>query len=149
MPMRSLAPWSSQRRLGSTSDLISQFEDFINDFDRGFGSSLARSGMDFSPAVDVEEKDNAYLVTADLPGMKKNEIKLDLSDNVLTISGERTRQSQGEGRYTERSYGKFLRSFTLPTQVNSEKIEAHFEDGVLHITLPKTEGARSHSIKIM
>jgi HSP20 family protein len=148
MPMRSLAPWNSQRRLGS-SDLFNQFEDFISDFDRGLGSSLARSGMDFAPAVDVEEKDNVYLVTADLPGMKKSEIKVDLSDNVLTISGERTRQSKGEGRYTERSYGRFLRSFTLPTQVNSEKIEAHFEDGVLHISLPKAEGARSHSIKIM
>lgn len=147
MPMRSLTPWSASRR---SPDLFSQFEEFINEFDRGLTPSLARAGLDFSPALDMEEKDNAYLVSVDLPGMKKDEIKVDLSDNVLTISGERTRETKGgEGRYSERTYGRFSRSFTLPTQVKSDKIEAHFENGVLHINLPKAEGARSHSIKIM
>ncbi|AHZ85222.1 HspC2 heat shock protein [Bdellovibrio bacteriovorus] len=145
--MRSLSPWGG-RRLPS-SDLFSQFQDFINEFDRGESSALTRAGFDFSPSVDVEEKDNAYLVSADLPGMKKDEIKVELNDNILTISGERTRESKSEGGYSERSYGRFQRSFTLPVQVNSEKIEAHFEDGVLQITVPKAEGARSHSIKIM
>lgn len=149
MPMRSLSPWGRDRRRLQSNDLFSRFEDFMNEFDRGESNALTRAGFDFSPSVDVEEKDNAYLVSADLPGLKKEDIKVELNDNILTISGERTRESKTEGGYSERSYGRFQRTFTLPVQVNSEKIQAHFEDGVLRITLPKAEGARSHSIKIM
>lgn len=149
MSMRSLSPWGGRRRQPSNS-LLNQFEEFMNDFDRGFvPSALAGTGFDFSPSVDIEEKENAYLVSADLPGMKKQDIKVELNDNTLSISGERVRETKSEGRYSERSYGRFQRSFTLPVQVNTEKIEAHFEDGVLQITLPKAEGARSQSIKIM
>lgn len=149
MPMRTPAPWGGRRRMGS-SDLMSQFEEFINEFDRGLSPSpMTRAVVDFAPAVDMEESDKSYLLSVDLPGMKKNEIKLEMADNVLTISGERIRDSKGEGRYSERAFGKFQRSFSLPVQVNSEKIEAHFEEGVLRINLPKIEGARSHSIKIM
>jgi len=147
MPSRSLSPWSGRRF--PASDLISQFEEFINEFDRGLSPFSSRQGFDFSPALDLEEKDNNYIVTVDLPGMKKSDIKVDLNDNILTISGERTRETKGEGKYTERMYGKFQRTFALPTQVNADKIDARFEDGVLRITLPKAEGARSHSIKIM
>ncbi|MFS4460777.1 Hsp20/alpha crystallin family protein [Bdellovibrio sp. HCB2-146] len=140
MPSRSLSPWGGRRR-----DLMNQFEEFMNDFDL----LSPHSGLsDFSPAVDIEEKDNMYLVTADLPGMKKEEIKIDLSDNVLTISGERTRESKGEGRYTERTHGKFMRSFTLPSRVDPDKISAQFENGVLRITLNKSEASRGRSIKI-
>lgn len=150
MPMRSLTPWRSGRRLPS-SDFFNQFEEFINEFDRNFSPSNAvtRTEFDFSPSLDLEEKDNNYIVTVDLPGIKKENIKVDLDDNVLTISGERTRESKGEGKYTERSYGKFLRSFSLPTKVNADKIDARFDNGVLQVTLPKAEGTRSHPIKIM
>ena len=144
MPSRGLTPWSSRR---SGHDLMSQFEDFINDFDRGF-LPMRTSTLDFTPAIDLEEKDNQYLVTVDLPGMKKEEIKIELSDNVLNISGERTRESKAEGRYTERSYGKFLRSVTLPAHVSPDKVQAQFENGVLHITLNKSESAQSRAIKI-
>ncbi|MNJ96647.1 Spore protein SP21 [compost metagenome] len=147
--MRALTPWG--RRHMSSPDLFNQFEEFINDFDRGiFPMSLtSRMGMaDFSPAVDLEEKDGNYLVSADLPGLKKEDIKIDLSDNVLTISGERVREEKSEGKYTERVYGKFTRSFSLPTKVNADKIQAQFKDGVLHVTLPKAEGVRSQAIKI-
>jgi len=147
MPMRSLSPWSRR------NDLFNQFEEFVNDFDRSFSPAVFRSsGMDFSPAVDIDESQTAYLVTADLPGMKKEDIKVDLSDNVLTISGERIKETKGEGKmegkYTERIHGKFTRSFSLPAHVAGEKVQANFQDGVLHITVPKAEGARSHSIKI-
>lgn len=145
--MRSLTPWGGRRSL-ATPDLFNQFEEFINEFDRGFPMSVSRGSLDFSPAVDIDEKDGNYVVSADLPGMKKEDIKIDLSDNVLTISGERSREEKAEGKYTERVYGKFTRSFSLPTKVNADKIQAQFSDGVLHITLPKAEGARSHAIKI-
>lgn len=151
MPMRSLTPWGNRRL--ANSDFFNQFEEFINDFDRGLTPSVFRgSGMDFSPAVDIEENDTSYMVTADLPGMRKEDIKIDLSDNVLTISGERTKETKGEGKmegkYTERIWGKFQRSFSLPAHVAGEKVQASFKDGVLNITVPKAEGARSHSIKI-
>lgn len=145
--MRSLSKYSQKSPF---SDLVTQFQNLANEFDRGFMPSTFRGGidMDFSPAVDIEEKDGKYLVSADLPGMKKEEIKIDLEDNVLTISGERSNESKGEGKYIERVYGKFLRSFTLPSQVEPDQIEAHFENGVLQITLPKAESARSRAIKI-
>ena len=143
MPMRSLSPWTGRRQ----NELFNQFEEFINEFDRGLTPSL-RSASEFSPTVDIEEKENAYLVTADIPGMKKEDIKVDLSNNVLTISGERTFESKGDRKYVERSYGKFQRSFSLPVQVMADKIEASYHDGVLHMTLPKAEGSRSRAIKI-
>lgn len=148
MPMRSLAPWSGRRL--PTSDIFNQFEEFINEFDRSFSPGFAaRSEFEYTPALDLEENDNAYMIYADLPGMKKGDIKLDFNNNVLTISGERLRETKGEGKFTERVYGKFQRNLSLPSQVNADKIQAHFEDGVLEITVPKAEGARSHSIKIM
>lgn len=143
MPMRSLAPWAARR---PANDLFSQFEEFINEFDRS--PALSRSGMSFNPAVDIDERENAYLVTADLPGMTKENIKVDIEDNVLTISGERTKETKGEGKYAERVHGKFQRSFSLPAHVAADKVQAEFKDGVLHVTIPKQEGARSHSIKI-
>lgn len=148
MTMRSLAPWVGRRT--PSNDLFNQFEEFINEFDRGFAPALTRmGGMDFSPAVDIDEQENAYLVTADLPGMKKENIKVDINDNVLTISGERTKESKGmEGKYSERVHGKFQRTFSLPVHVAADKIQANFQEGVLHITLPKVEGERSHAIKI-
>jgi HSP20 family protein len=103
---------------------------------------------DFTPAVDIEEKDGVYHITADLPGMKKEDIKLDLTDNVLTISGERVREEKGEGKYFERSYGKFMRSFTLPKRVDVDHVKATFENGVLHVEVPQRELNASRSIKI-
>lgn len=126
------------------------FEDLWNEFERNFSQSpVTRSSFgDFSPALDIEEKEGAYLVTVDLPGIKKDDIKIDFHDSVLTIAGERARVEKGEGKYKERTYGKFTRSFTLPNAVDAEKIEAKFEDGVLHMTLPQMAGAKPHTIKI-
>jgi HSP20 family protein len=146
MPIRTPSLWSGRRL--ARNDLMSQFEEFINDFDRDLTPTLRGAGMDFSPAVDIEESENKFLVTVDLPGMKKEEIKIELSGNSLHISGERRRETKDEGRYTERSYGKFMRMFSLPAQVDAEKIDAHFENGVLHITLPKAETAKNRAIKI-
>lgn len=143
MPMRSLAPWAARR---PASDFFTQFEEFINEFDRL--PANARSAGTFIPAVDIDERENAYLVTADLPGMTKENIKVGIEDNILTISGERTKETKAEGQYSERVYGKFQRTFSLPAHVAADKVLAEFKDGVLHVTIPKQEGARSHTIKI-
>ncbi|UYL07525.1 Hsp20/alpha crystallin family protein [Bdellovibrio sp. SKB1291214] len=144
MSMRSLSPWSARRPVGS--DIFNQFEELFNQFDRGF-TPAARETMDFSPSVDIEEKENAYIVTTDLPGFKKEDIKIEMADNVLTISGERIKEA-GDKKYSERSYGKFQRTFSLPVHVAADKIEAAYKDGVLEVTLPKAENAKSRSIKV-
>ncbi|WP_374074298.1 Hsp20/alpha crystallin family protein [Bdellovibrio bacteriovorus] len=144
MPIRGLTPWHAQ-----LAPRDSQFEEFINEFDSDFRpGSLTSSEEEFSPALEVEENENAYLVSIDLPGLKKKDIKVGLGNNILTVTGERQRRFEGEEKYTERTYGKFVRSFSVPSEVDADKIDARFEDGVLLITLPKTEGARSHTIKI-
>lgn len=144
MPIRGLTPWRAP-----ITPRASQFEEFINEFDPDFRpGSLTSSEEEFSPALEVEEKESAYLVSIDLPGLKKKDVKVALGDNTLTVTGERVRHFEGEERYTERTYGKFVRSFSVPSGVDADKIDARFEDGVLRITLPKIEGALSHTIKI-
>lgn len=142
MPLRSVTPWTGLRG----SNIFNQFEDFFNEFDRGLYPTT--SGFDFTPPMELEEDDNSFLVSIDLPGMKKSEIKIDCSGDVLTVSGQRVREVKGEGKYTERTYGTFQRTFTLPSHVEVNNIKALFEDGVLKVTLPKTEESKSRTIKV-
>lgn len=145
----------NNRELGlynNRRDIVSRFEDFFRDFDRDFFSkNLPERSMEsmaeFSPSVDIEENDEMYFVSADLPGVKKEDIKLDINGNMLRFSGERRREVKEEGYY-ERSSGRFSRSFTLPENVDAKKIEANFEDGVLRIVLPKSEVKGAQSIQI-
>lgn len=150
----------NRRELSSPStfpdrrEMISRFNDFFNDWDRDVfsGRGLERlekdfERADFSPSVDVEESDEMFLVSADIPGVKKEDLKIDLHGNTLRLSGERRREVKEEGYY-ERSSGRFSRSFTLPENVDASKIEAHFEDGVLRMVLPKTEVKGAQEIKV-
>jgi len=155
--MRSLTSNRSGRRLPAASDFASRFENFFSDFEKEFfgdtGRSLAARGSEFSPefspAVDIEESNGMYMISADLPGIKKEDLKIDINDRVLKISGERRREIKDEeNSYVERSYGKFVRSFTLPEAVDPKKIEAHFDEGVLRVVLPKTEASNPQEIKI-
>nr|WP_295900854.1 Hsp20/alpha crystallin family protein [uncultured Bdellovibrio sp.] len=147
MPMRLLTPWSRERFFNR--NLATQFEEFINEFDRQLSpGALTESETDFTPSLDFEELEKSFLVTVDLPGMKKQDINVELHGDMVTISGERLRETKGESKYSERYYGKFSRSFALPSQVVSDKIHARFENGVLQITIPKVQETLSHSIKI-
>lgn len=104
-----------------------------------------------SPAIDVTEDEAAYKVTAELPGMNEKEIEVALSDGTLTLKGEkRQEKEQNEKNFylSERSYGSFQRSFTLPNGVDREKIAADFAKGVLTITMPKTAKAKESQKKI-
>jgi HSP20 family protein len=94
----------------------------------------------FSPKFDISEDKNKLFFEAEVPGIEKNEIKISMQDNVLTISGEKKRaEVVNEKNYfrTERTYGSFKRSFTLPSDIDVEKTEAKFENGVLTISIPK------------
>lgn len=144
MPLRPMTPWTGLRG----SNLMNQFEDFFSDFDRGLFPPSGQAAFDFTPPMELEEDENSYLVSIDLPGMKKSEIKIDCTEDVLSISGERVREVKGEGKYTERPYGTFQRTFTLPSHVEVNNIKALFEDGVLKVTLPKTAESKSRTIKI-
>ena len=105
----------------------------------------------FSPSVNTREGEYAYHVEVDLPGVKKEDIHVDLNGNILTISGERkTKKEVKEKDYhkKESSYGKFQRSFTLPDNTDAENIEANSQDGVLEVVIPKMKRSKKETKKI-
>ena len=105
----------------------------------------------WNPAVDLYEKDDHFVIKAELPGVDKKDISIDLKDRVLTLSGERSYENEAkeENYYRrERSYGKFQRAFTLPADVDSDKINAEFKDGLLQIEVPKPEQQKLKQVTI-
>jgi HSP20 family protein len=105
----------------------------------------------FSPAVDIREEKDAIVISAELPGMKPEEVNVSVDGNLLTISGERKfeHEQKEEGyRRIERSYGSFSRSFTLPDTVAIDRLDAEMKEGVLTIRLPKTEKAQPKRIAV-
>ena len=105
----------------------------------------------WNPAVDLYEKDDHFVIKAELPGVDKKNISIDLKDRVLTLAGERSYENEvkEESYYRrERSYGKFQRAFTLPADVDSDKINAEFKDGLLQIEVPKPEQQKPKQVTI-
>jgi HSP20 family protein len=124
------------------------FDDFAETMRRPFG----RAPETFIPSVDLVERDNEYVMKADLPGMKEQDIELSVDqNNVLTISGERREEETKRERgyeYTERSYGRFSRSASLPAGADTSKIQADFRNGVLEVHIPKTEAVGAGKIPV-
>ncbi|MFD2202028.1 Hsp20/alpha crystallin family protein [Shivajiella indica] len=115
---------------------------FSSVLDKFFNDSFAQSAKQFTPAVDIAEDENQYEIHVSVPGMKKTDFNLDLTDGRLTISGERKMEEKKEGKNfhtVETHYGSFSRSFYVPETVDAEKIEASYQDGLLKVLLPKTE----------
>lgn len=133
-----------------TSDLFNEMDRFF-DWSPTVSTARAYDERTLNPACEISESNEHYLMSVDLPGMKKDEIKIEMSDNILTISGERKREgtekNQKVQRY-EKSYGFFKRGFALPVSVEADKIEAHYEDGVLKLYLPKIQTAKPRHIEI-
>lgn len=133
-------------------DPFFQFVDrFFNDL--GTAPTWQANDQTFFPLVDVVETENAFVATADLPGLKKEDIEISVEDGVLSISGERKLETEtnGEGKSfkrIERAYGRFSRSFTLPQGIDPQKVEATFGEGVLKLTLPKNEIVKARKISI-
>jgi HSP20 family protein len=110
-----------------------------------------KNGGQWLPEVDVTEDKDRVIVKADLPGMKQEEIAVEVADGVLTIKGERKRETETKDAKTyriERSYGSFLRSFTLPAGVDAARVNAAYKNGVLEVTLPKLADAKAKQIKV-
>jgi HSP20 family protein len=110
-------------------------------------SSSELATFDWIPTVDVEENNEAYVIKADLPQVKREEVKISVQNGILTLSGERRQEREEKGRKfhrVERTYGSFYRSFQLPDNVDDAKIAATFTDGVLNLLLPKLEKPKEH-----
>ena len=102
----------------------------------------------YTPLLDVHETKDEYLVLLDLPGVKSSDVSIEVSDRVLSIAGSRAPVETGEAQLSERSYGSFVRTLTLPHCVDEEKIEANFRDGVLELRVPKPVEQRPKKITI-
>ena len=134
--------------------LLIRPEPFSQEFDRLFGSLFDNGGRHaqrWVPAMDLVEADDHFVLKADLPGLAEDDVAIEVQDNVLTISGSREAEHERKekGWYRlERSYGSFSRSLTLPDGVDAEKVEAHFDRGVLEIRVPKPEERKPRRISI-
>ena len=133
-----LAPWHDVDR-------------WLNEVFAGGRAEGAAGQSCVCPLADVMETEDGYGVELELPGLKAKEVNVELSDNVLTVSGEKKadkrENTKGYAR-TERTYGSFSRSFRLPTSVDEKQISANFEDGVLKISIPKSEEVRPKQIEV-
>jgi len=145
--LRVLDPWKD---FGSLQERINRmFDDTIRTLHPTDGEELEKGT--WAPAVDIYETNDSFVVSADLPGLNKDEIQIDLKDNTLTLKGEKKFEEKvSKDNYirVERAYGSFVRSFTLPQNVDPEKIKAKYKEGVLEITIPKKEEAKPKQIKV-
>jgi HSP20 family protein len=139
------------RREETTWDPFRELRDMANRLNRVFGfegqnAGLARegqalAGIDWAPSVNISETNDAYVLRADLPEVKKEDVKVSAESGTLTIEGERRQQKQQDDeRYhlVESSYGRFMRRFTLPDAADADKIDASFKDGALSVRIPKS-----------
>lgn len=144
-----LVRWRPMRDLfGYNGGLDRFFDDF---FAPTANAAEASDVWNWQPVVDIYDKDDTIVIKADLPGVDKKDIHVDLKGRVLTLSGERSEEKEAneEGCYRkERAYGKFMRTFNLASDVLPDKINASYKDGVLHITIPKSEANKPKQITI-
>lgn len=148
MTIRDLVPSFGKKRVpvryenGPFGLLNEDFNRMFDTFFRGFDMDLfgGRTGS-FSPNVEVSENDKEIKVAAELPGLDENDIDITLTDDTLTISGEKKEEKESRGKdffMKERTYGSFKRSIPLYSEIESDMVEAHFKKGVLTVTLPKS-----------
>lgn len=144
--MSNLERWFNSKKLSPFRD-FTQIED---SFDRMMSEMLAKRDA-FTPTCDVLEEGNNYILKFDMPGVSKNEVKVEVIDNQLTVSAERKEEKKHESKkkfLSEVYYGSYTRSFTLPGAVDEKKVDAKFENGVLTVTIPKTEALKTKQIPV-
>ncbi|HHE65306.1 MAG TPA: Hsp20/alpha crystallin family protein [Bacteroidetes bacterium] len=125
--------------------------DEINRLFGGLYSEFDRNECAWAPSVDIVEQEDKLMLNAELPGIEKEDVKISFQNNILTIEGEKKQQSEAKDDdyfRTERFYGKFCRSFTMPSDIDSENISADYSNGVLTVSLPKSEKAKPQQIEI-
>lgn len=131
-----------------------ELEDVSNRLNTLFGRLPASTGAgqemlavtDWTPIVDISETDKAYLIKGEIPGVKKEDVKVTIEDGMLTVRGERHQEKEDKGEKfhrVERCYGSFMRSFRLPDDADESTVKAEFKDGIISVTLPKSEQAKN------
>ncbi len=148
--MNAITRWDPFRELDELQNRLSTLFD-RSPIRKNGSKDEALAVAEWAPVVDIVEDDNEYLIKAELPEVKKEDVKVTVQDDVLTISGERMFEKEEKGRKyhrMERAYGSFARSFTLPEDADGEKVAAEFKDGVLKVHLPKSEQAKPKSIEV-
>jgi HSP20 family protein len=115
------------------------------------GSEEALVVADWAPLVDILESEKEYLIKAELPEVKAEDVKVSVENGILSVQGERKQEKEEKGKRfhrVERSYGKFVRTFALPSEVDEKKVLADFRNGVLNLHLPKTQTAKPKTIEV-
>lgn len=134
-------------------DPFRELEDVSSRLNRMFGRASLRAGMDnemqaaadWIPSVDISETSDAYLIKGEIPGVKKKDVKVTIQDGMLTIQGERKQEKEEKDKKLHRVecyYGGFARSFRMPDDADESAVKADFKDGMLNVTLPKSEKAK-------
>jgi len=144
---RQLLRWNPYREI---EDFLDRYRHNLSPAPAG-NSQEVMTTADWQPVVDIREEEHAFLIAAELPGLKRDQVKVSVQDGVLTLSGERHAEKVEEDtrmHRVERSYGSFLRRFSLPENVRPEAIAANFEDGILKVHLPKADIVTPQAIDI-
>jgi HSP20 family protein len=143
-------PMTLWRNTWSPANELRRELDSLFDWSRST-SAWASDEATLSPACDVQEEEGNYLLSLEVPGMAKEDIKIETLENQIVVSGERkfeAKKSTGAFLYSERRFGKFRRVFALPAHIDAEKVEAHYQDGVLRVLVPKAESSKARQVKI-
>ena len=148
--MNALTRWDPFKEMDETQNRLARFLG-LAPARTGNGGHEVMTVTEWAPSVDIIEDDKEWLVKADLPEVKKEDVKVTVENGVLTITGERKfEKEEKDKKYhrIERSYGTFMRSFTLPDGADGSKVNAEFKDGVLKVHLPKSEKAKPKAVEV-
>ena len=144
-----LVRWDPFRELEEVSDRLNRM--FARPAARAANGKETMIVADWTPSVDISETGGEYQIKAEIPDVKKEDVKVTVEDGVLTIQGERKHEKEEKGKKyhrIERSYGSFVRTFSLPDVIEEDKVKAEFKDGVLNLHLPKSEKAQPKAIEV-
>lgn len=150
----SLVRWDPFRELEEMSERLNRAFGGLGRPAAARASEAGREALtvpDWAPVVDISETDQEYLIKAEIPEVKREDVKVSVENGVLTMQGERKQEKEEKGKKfhrVERYYGSFLRTFTVPDNVDDTKVRAEFKDGVLNVHLPKTEKAKPKAIDV-
>jgi len=142
-----LARWDPARELEEMTDRLSR----LVGRPAATGAEEALVTADWAPIVDIQETDKEYLVKAELPEVKKDDVKVTIKDGLLTLEGERRQEKEEKTKKfhrVERSYGKFVRAFSMPEDADDQKVHADFKEGVLNVHIAKSEALKAKAVEV-
>lgn len=144
-----LIKWDPFRELEDVSDRLNRI--FRRPATRAESSQEMLGMADWTPSVDISETDAAYLIKGEIPGVKKEDVRVTIEDGMLTMRGERKMEKEEKDKKfhrIERSYGSFMRSFRLPDDADETAVKAEFKDGMINVSLPKSAKAKNKAINV-